>query len=75
MARACGRFRMATRLAKFDNAPELWRLLASFVDIRLDTGQLKLPVPRVAGGGPQNIVVEASDELGATSAGSASAPT
>jgi N12 class adenine-specific DNA methylase len=61
-------YRLNSRFAKFQNVPELISLYRSFADV-VTKGDLdeqaralgtRFPVPRIKGGGPQNIVVERS---------------
>jgi len=55
-------YRMQTRFARFQNVPELLTLYRQVADVRtLD--DLDLPTPAVAGGQPETVVVEPSDEL------------
>jgi N12 class adenine-specific DNA methylase len=57
-----GGYRLKSRIAKFDNVPELLRMFHIFADVR--TGEdLQLPTPALAGGAPQTVKVPASDEL------------
>jgi len=55
-------YRMQTRFARFQNVPELLTLYRQVADVRTNE-DLALPVPAVAGGGAQTVVVPASDEL------------
>lgn len=63
-----GQYKMNSRFAKFVNMPELMQRYASFADVvnrddinRMLEAQGKvLPVPKVRGGKPQNIIVERS---------------
>lgn len=57
-----GRFRQATRIARFDNVPELLTLFRSFADLRTPD-ELDLPIPKIAGGAPETVVVDATPEL------------
>ena len=55
-------YRMQTRFARFQNVPELLTLYRRVADVRtLD--DLDLPTPAVAGGQPETVVVEPSDDL------------
>jgi N12 class adenine-specific DNA methylase len=55
-------YRMQTRFARFQNVPELLTLYRQVADVRtLD--DLDLPTPAVAGGQPETVVVEPSDQL------------
>ena len=55
-------YRMQTRFARFQNVPELLTLYRQVADVRtLD--DLDLPTPAVAGGQPETVVVEPSDDL------------
>lgn len=55
-------YRMQTRFARFQNVPELLGLYRQVADVRTRE-DLNLPVPTLKGGGPETIVVPASDEL------------
>ena len=55
-------YRMQTRFARFQNVPELLTLYRQIADVRT-TDDLDLPVPALAGGGPETVVVPASDRL------------
>lgn len=57
-----GGYRMNTRFARFINLPELLAIFGEVADIRTKE-MLNLPTPAIAGGKPQTISVEASDEL------------
>jgi hypothetical protein len=57
-----GRFRMATRIAKFNNVPELLTLFRSFADLRT-AADLDLPVPALADGQPRTVVVDGTPQL------------
>lgn len=65
-----GQYKMNSRFAKFVNMPELMQRYGSFADVinrddinRMLASQGKtLPVPKVKGGKPQNIVVERSSD-------------
>lgn len=68
-----GQYKMNSRFAKFVNMPELMQRYSSFADVinRDDINRMlaaqgkRLPVPKVAGGKPQNVVVERSaDQAG-----------
>lgn len=64
-----GTYKMNSRFAKFVNIPELMQDYLSFGDVinrddinrQLKAQGKKLPVPKIKGGKPQNIVVERSD--------------
>lgn len=63
-----GKYKMNSRFAKFVNMPELMQRYTHFADVinRDDINRMlavqgkKLPVPKVKGGKPQNVVVERS---------------
>lgn len=55
-------YRMQTRFARFQNVPELLTLYRQVADVRTRE-DVDLPVPAVAGDGPETVVVPASDEL------------
>ncbi len=57
-----GSYRMHTRFARFRNVPELTGLFAQVADVQT-AETLQLPTPAIAGGGPQTVVVPASDGL------------
>ncbi|MDT8992847.1 N-6 DNA methylase [Curvibacter sp. APW13] len=57
-----GGFRLQTRFARFENLPELMALFSEFADIQTKE-DLKLPVPRIAGGKPTVIAVPPSAAL------------
>ncbi|CAM8644549.1 AdoMet_MTases domain containing protein [Comamonadaceae bacterium] len=57
-----GGFRLQTRFARFENVPELMALFAQFADIQTKE-DLKLPVPKIAGGKPTVIAVPPSAAL------------
>ncbi|UZV40803.1 transglycosylase [Erwinia phage Stean] len=65
-----GQYKMNSRFAKFVNMPELMQRYTSFADTvnRDDINRMlaaqgkRLPVPKVAGGKPQNVVVDRSPE-------------
>lgn len=65
-----GKYKMNSRFAKFVNMPELMQRYTSFADVinrddinRQLAGQgKKLPVPKVAGGKPTNVVVQRSQD-------------
>lgn len=57
-----GGYRMNTRFARFINLPELLAIFGEVADIRTKE-MLNLPTPAIAGGKPQTISVESSDEL------------
>ena len=59
-----GGYRLKTRIAKFDNVPELLRMFHIFADIQT-AEDLQLPTPALVGGAPQTIKVPASEELAA----------
>lgn len=64
-----GKYKMNSRFAKFVNMPELMQRYLSFADVidrddinrQLSAQGKRLPVPKVAGGKPQNVIVERSD--------------
>ena len=55
-------YRMQTRFAHFQNVPELLTLYRQVADVRTNE-DLALPTPAVASGGPETVVVPASEEL------------
>jgi len=55
-------YRMQTRFARFQNVPELLTLYRQVADVRTND-DLDLPVPSLAGAGPQTAVVPASERL------------
>ena len=55
-------YRMQTRFARFQNVPELLTLYRQVADVRTNE-DLALPVPRLAGGQAETVVVEPSDDL------------
>jgi hypothetical protein len=55
-------YRMKTRFARFQNVPELLGLYHQVADVRR-ADDLGLPVPEVAGGKPETVVVPPSDTL------------
>lgn len=65
-----GKYKMNSRFAKFVNMPELMQRYTSFADVinRDDINRMlaaqgkKLPVPKVAGGKPTNVVVPRSPD-------------
>ena len=65
-----GQYKMNSRFAKFVNMPELMQRYTSFADVvnRDDINRMlaaqgkRLPVPKLAGGKPQNVVVPRSNE-------------
>lgn len=57
-----GGYRLKTRIAKFDNVPELLRMFHIFADIQT-ADDLGLPTPALAGGAAQTVRVPASREL------------
>ena len=54
-----GGYRVHTRFARFVNVPELTALFGEVADIQTQE-MLQLPVPAIAGGGPQTIVADIS---------------
>ena len=56
-----GKVQMTTRLSKFVNGQGLINLIRSVFDVALGNEKLGLDVPRVKGGGPNQIVVEQTD--------------
>ena len=56
-----GGYRVHTRFARFVNVPELTGLFGEVADIQTQE-MLQLPVPAIAGGGPQTIVADISPE-------------
>jgi N12 class adenine-specific DNA methylase/SAM-dependent methyltransferase len=58
-----GRFRLHTRIAAFDNVPELLTQFRAFCDVLPDGDQPVLAVPDLAGGRPATVVVDPTDEL------------
>ncbi len=57
-----GSYRMKARFARFQNIPELLTLYRQVADVRT-AEDLSLPVPALAGGGPETVVVPASPTL------------
>ena len=57
-----GGYRLKTRIAKFDNVPELLRMFHIFADIQT-AEDLNLPTPALAGGKAETVRVAASHEL------------
>ena len=65
-----GKYKMNSRFAKFVNMPELMQRYTSFADVinrddinrQLAAQGKKLPVPKVAGGKPTNVVVQRSQD-------------
>ena len=57
-----GGYRLKTRIAKFDNVPELLRMFHIFADVQT-AEDLNLPTPALAGGTTQTVRVPASHEL------------
>jgi hypothetical protein len=55
-------YRMQTRFARFQNVPELVTLYRQVADVRT-TDDLNLPIPALAGGGPDTVVVPATGRL------------
>jgi len=55
-------YRMKTRFARFQNVPELVTLYRQVADVR-SAEDLALPVPALAGGGPETVVVPPSEVL------------
>jgi len=55
-------YRMQTRFARFQNVPELLTLYRQVADVRTND-DLDLPVPTLAGGQAETIVVDPSDAL------------
>jgi N12 class adenine-specific DNA methylase len=55
-------YRMQTRFARFQNVPELLTLYRQVADVRTND-DLDLPVPALAGGQAETIVVDPSDAL------------
>jgi hypothetical protein len=55
-------YRMQTRFARFQNVPELLTLYRQVADVRTSE-DLDLPVPSIAGGQAETVVVEPSDQL------------
>ncbi|WCO67971.1 DEAD/DEAH box helicase family protein [Iamia majanohamensis] len=55
-------YRMQTRFARFQNVPELLTLYRQVADVRTNH-DLDLPVPALAGGQAETVVVEPSDAL------------
>ena len=55
-------YRMQTRFARFQNVPELLTLYRQVADVRTSE-DLDLPVPTLAGGQAETVVVEPSDVL------------
>jgi hypothetical protein len=55
-------YRMQTRFARFQNVPELLTLYRQVADVRTSE-DLDLPVPSIAGGHAETVVVDPSDQL------------
>ena len=55
-------WRLSTRFARFTNVPELMGLWRQVADVRTNE-ELDLPVPALAGGGPETVVVPGSEAL------------
>lgn len=68
-----GQYKLKSRFAKFTNLPELMQRYLSFADVitnddikaQLAAIGKKLPLPKVKGGKPQNVVVERSPDQAA----------
>lgn len=68
-----GSYKLNSRFAKFTNMPELMQRYRNFADVitnddikeQLAARGEKLPLPRVKGGKPENMVVERSDDQAA----------
>jgi N12 class adenine-specific DNA methylase len=68
-----GQYKLNSRFAKFVNMPELMQRYTSFADVinrddineQLKARGEKLPVPKIKGGKPQNIVVDRSPQQAA----------
>ena len=58
-----GRFRINTRLASFDNIPELLTLFQSFADFLDDDALAGIKVPDLADGGPEIVLVPGTAQL------------
>ncbi|MEP7112203.1 MAG: helicase-related protein, partial [Ilumatobacteraceae bacterium] len=58
-----GRFRMHTRIAAFDNVPELLTSFRSFCDLLSDADIPSLLVPDLVGLRPETVVVAGTDDL------------
>ncbi len=67
---ASGKYKLKNRLSKFKNVPELIASYSQFADVitrehinkQLAKDGKKLPVPKVKGGKPQNVIVERSED-------------
>ncbi|HEU5002562.1 MAG TPA: SNF2-related protein [Actinomycetota bacterium] len=57
-----GSYRIHSRFARFANVPELLTMFRATADVR-GAKDLGLAIPRLRGGGPQTVVVPASEEL------------
>jgi N12 class adenine-specific DNA methylase len=55
-------YRLNSRFARFRNVPELLTMFRATADVRC-TEELDLAAPAIAGGGPQTVVVPASEQL------------
>ena len=64
-----GRFRLHTRIAAFDNVPELLTQFRSFADLLADGDIPALAVPDLVGGRAATVVVDATAELADVVAG------
>lgn len=58
-----GRFRISTRIAAFDNVPELLTMFRSFADFLDDEALASLKVPDLVGGAPETVLVASTPEL------------
>lgn len=56
-----GKYKLRTRLSKFNNMPELITEYKQFADVVTREDIPSLPIPRVKGGKPLNLVVERSE--------------
>lgn len=59
-----GGYRERSRVRDFSNIPEMTRMYREFADVRT-ADELKLPVPPLHGGAPENVVAEPSNALSA----------
>lgn len=55
-------FRLATRLAKFTNGPQLIQFIRSSWDIQMDSSKLDLKIPSLKGGEVEQVVVPLSEQ-------------
>jgi N12 class adenine-specific DNA methylase len=56
-------WRQNTRFVRFNNVPDLWRILSSVCDAKLDPEKLGLLRPKVYGGQPIGVEIEPTTEM------------